>query len=384
VLCSSPAPAQQLAATYAHGELSVTIHYHSERAGSGKLIAEILDPEDRTLGRAERTVDATQGDGSWEQTIVPTLPIRFEEIVWQRIRYRFEYDDRKSATGEASDIEGIESISRILHRPVVHILGQTEYIAGSSAAIRVIVSDANDHAAETGSLRIELLIPNQASRPLFSGSLNRRGTLKAGFRFPEGLTGKFDLRFVVDTPIGSTETTQSVELHEKASILLTSEKPIYQPGQTIHARALALNRADHKAIADRKLEFEVEDSRDNKVFRKSTLTDNFGIASAEFSLADEVNLGTYHLRVRMGGDSAESTTAELALNVERFVLPKFKVAVEFAQKNGKPQRDYRPGDQSAHDLRLATKYAMGKENPWSMPTRVGMPAPSSLRSHSAA
>jgi hypothetical protein len=66
------------------------------------------------------------------------------------------------------------------------------------------------------------------------------------------------------------------------------------------------------------------------------------------------------------------------------VLPKFKVAVEFAQKNGKPQRDYRPGDQSAHDLRLATKYAMGKENPWSMPTRVGMPAPSSLRSHSAA
>ena len=358
MLWSSPAPAQQVAAAYAHEELSVTIHYHSERAGSGKLIAEILDPEDRTLGRAERTVYAAQGDGSWEQTIVPTLPIRFEEIVWQRIRYRFEYDDRKSATGEASDIEGIESISRILHRPVVHILGQTEYIAGSSAAIRVIVSDANDHAAETGSLRIELLIPNQASRPLFSGSLNRRGTLKAGFRFPEGLTGKFDLRFVVDTPIGSTETTQSVELHEKASILLTSEKPIYQPGQTIHARALALNRADHKAIADRKLEFEVEDTRGNKVFRKSTVTDPFGIASAEFSLADEVNLGTYHLRVRMGGDSAESTTAELALNVERYVLPKFKVAVEFAQKNGKPQRDYRPGDHVTGTVRA--NYFFGK------------------------
>ena len=341
LLYASTAPAQQLAASYAHGNLSITIHYHSGYAGSGKLIVDILDPDDRTLGRVEIAVDAIQGDGVWQQTIVPTRPIPFDEIVWQRIRYRFEYDD---SAHSATKIEGIESISRIIHRPVVHILGQTEYLAGSSAAIRVIVSDANNHAPATGSLRIELLIPNQPSRPLFSGSLNRHGTVKAGFRFPEGLTGKYDLRFVADTPIGSTESTQSVELHEKASILLTSEKPIYQPGQTIHARALALDRADHRAIADRKLEFEVEDSRGNKVFRKSTITDKFGIASAEFPLADEVNLGTYHLRVRLGDDSVESSTAELALNVERYVLPKFKVTVEFTRKNGKPQRDYRPGD----------------------------------------
>ena len=355
LLCTSPASAQRLAASYAHGNLSVTIHYHSERACSGKLVVEILDPEDQTLGRVVRPVDAVQGDGVWKQIIVPTQPIPFDDIVWQRIRYRFDCDDSRHSP---TRMGGIESISRTLNRPVVHILGQTEYLAGSSAAIRVIVSDANNHAAEKGTLRIQLLIPNQPSRPLFSGSLNRRGTVKAGFRFPEGLTGKYDLRLVVDTPIGSTETTQSVELHEKASILLTSEKPIYQPGQTIHARALALNRADHKAIANRNLEFEVEDSRGNKVFRKSTVTDRFGIGSAEFSLADEVNLGTYHLRAQMSGDPSEPSTAELALNVERYVLPKFKVAVEFAQKNGKPQRDYRPGDHVTGTVRA--NYFFGK------------------------
>ena len=68
-------------------------------------------------------------------------------------------------------------------------------------------------------------------------------------------------------------------------ILLTSEKPLYQPGQTIHARALALDRSDHDAAAKRKLTFEVEDSRGNKVFKKVTATDEFGVASAEFSLA---------------------------------------------------------------------------------------------------
>ena len=90
-----------------------------------------------------------------------------------------------------------------------------------------------------------------------------------------------------------------MRLEDKVSILLTTEKPIYQPGQTIHVRALALDRANHAAAAGRKLTFEVEDSRGNKVFKKATQTDKFGIASAEFALADEVNLGTYHLRALM-------------------------------------------------------------------------------------
>ena len=59
-----------------------------------------------------------------------------------------------------------------------------------------------------------------------------------------------------------------MRLEDKVSILLTTEKPIYQPGQTIHVRALALDRSNHEAAASRKLTFEVEDSRGNKVFKK--------------------------------------------------------------------------------------------------------------------
>jgi hypothetical protein len=136
-----------------------------------------------------------------------------------------------------------------------------------------------------------------------------------------------------------------VRLEDKASILLTTEKPIYQPGQTIHVRALALERADREATAGRKLTFEVEDSRGNKVFKKVTQTDQYGIASAEFGLADEVNLGTYHLRALMDtAEAGHANNAEIALNVERYVLPKFKVAVEFGEKDSKAKRGYMPGD----------------------------------------
>ena len=44
------------------------------------------------------------------------------------------------------------------------------------------------------------------------------------------------------------------------------------------------------------------------------------------------------------GNSTPTNTAELALNVQKYVLPKFKVAVDFAKSHGKPKRDYRPGD----------------------------------------
>src|SRR3984885_13013566 len=194
------ARAQPLAAIYTHGNLSVTVPYHSTREGAGRLTVEILHPEDNVLGRIERPVDIAKGEGSWQQTITSEKPLPFEDIVWQRIRYRFEYNDSQLPV-----IDGIESISQVLRRPVVHVLGQTQYLAGSQAAIRVIVSDANNNdVAETGALRVELLIPDQKPRTLFAGRLNRRGTLNAQVHFPADLTGRYQMRYVADTPIGST------------------------------------------------------------------------------------------------------------------------------------------------------------------------------------
>ena len=123
-------------------------------------------------------------------------------------------------------------------------------------------------------------------------------------------------------------------------------------------RALALDRSDHEAAASQKLTFELEDSRGNKVFKKITGTDDFGIASAEFGLADEVNLGTYHLRALMGDADAPTNSAEIALNVERYVLPKFKVAVEFSAQGEKQKHGYRPGDHVTGTVRA--NYFFGK------------------------
>jgi len=330
------------AAKYSHGVLHFAIPYQDANPGAGHLTLEVLGPEEQVLGRVEKDATIRNSSGEWKTEMKLDKAVPLNELVWHRVRYRFVYEGNKF-----QELSGVESISRILRMPVLHIRGQQSYLSGSQAAVRVVVTDShNEPIPGRASLRIELKTPQQERRTLFSGRLNSRGTAEASIEFPAGIAGNCELHYVVDTSIGSTEFTQSVRLQDKAGILLTTEKPIYQPGQLIHIRALALDRASRNAVANRPLTFEVEDSRGNKVFKRVTKTDEFGIASGEFGLASEVNLGTYHLRALLGdaGVDGAANTAEIALNVEKYVLPKFKVELNLTSKSNAKKHGYRPGE----------------------------------------
>ncbi len=58
------------------------------------------------------------------------------------------------------------------------------------------------------------------------------------------------------------------------------------------------------------------------------------------------------------GIAGRSGPGELALQVERYVLPKFKVAVEMAGKDTRARRGYRPGDHVTGTVR--GNYFFGK------------------------
>ncbi|MFN7994785.1 MAG: MG2 domain-containing protein [Bryobacteraceae bacterium] len=344
---------ESLNATYSRGVLRVGIPYRAANPGAGRLTLEVLDADDRVVGTSTYNVTAAYGKGYWRQQLTLAKPLELDELVWHRLRYRFVY------TSQGAPIEGTESISQILRMPVLRIVGQQSYLRGAQAAVRVIVMDSkNEPITGPSSVRIDLMDAGKA-RTIFAGKLNQRGTTEAQFQLPPDLCGAHALRYVAETPLGSNSFTQQIQIQDKASILLTTEKPIYQPGQTIHMRALALDRAGHLPTANRAFTFEVEDSRGNKVFNKATRTDRFGVASAEFGLADEVNLGTYHLRALMHeGDANARNTAEIALTVDRYVLPKFKVAVDFEDQGSGAKHGYRPGDRVQGIVRA--NYFFGK------------------------
>jgi hypothetical protein len=122
---SAAANEETVVATHSHGVLYVTIPYQSGHSGAGRLSVEILDPEDQVLGREVRHIEIASGKGQWQQQIKLEKPLADEDLVWQRLRYRFEYTARKDET-----LEGTESIAQILRTPVVHILGQQSYLSG--------------------------------------------------------------------------------------------------------------------------------------------------------------------------------------------------------------------------------------------------------------
>lgn len=206
------------------------------------------------------------------------------------------------------------------------VLGQSRWLRGGPAALRIIVSDHASDKPLRANVKIALAAINDGKPALpialYSGRTNGVGTLDAQFRAPATPPGPYELRVSVDSPLGRDEVKQPIQLEESQQILLTADKPVYQPGQTIHLRALALDMANRTPVADQPLTFEVEDARGNKVFKSKQTLSKFGVGSADFALADEVNMGTFTLRAVLSSGQAEKK-----VRVERYVLPKFNVAV---------------------------------------------------------
>ena len=114
-------------------------------------------------------------------------------------------------------------------------------------------------------------------------------------------------------------------------MLISSDKPIYQPGQTIHLRALALDSNDLKAAQGMTLTLTVADPDGNKLMRKELVTSDYGIAAADFVLDSQAASGDYIISTEMG-PSASSRSVE----VKPYTLPRFKSISPAAKGYYKP------------------------------------------------
>lgn len=238
------------------------------------------------------------------------------------------------------------------------ILGQNEWQVGSFASVRVNVNDfrtskpvkgaAVDGVVFAGPKPAKGEAVDGKSLAAASARTDAAGNAVLMFKIsPEYLeaepSGKAWLK--VSAKAGGDRDTleQEIRIVSRSRILLTTDKPVYQPGQVIHIRALALRPPNLEAAANQKCTIEVEDSKGNKVFKKSGKTSAFGIFAQDFQLATEINQGTYTVRALLAGEKTEK-----AVTVERYVLPKFKVNLTTAEPfylpkqtvRGKIQADY--------------------------------------------
>jgi hypothetical protein len=215
------------------------------------------------------------------------------------------------------------------------VLGQNQVAPGSQAALRVVVRDSKDGAPlEGASIKVSLR-PAEGGKALlvYTGETGPQGAADVAFEVPEDTAPEQILVVETRSTLGSDTTERPISVQRDYRLLLTTDKPVYQPGQTIHMRFLALSTFDLLPAQGQELEVVIADGKGNKVFRKKLTTSDFGVAAADFQLASEVNTGNYKISTSLGNTSSEKTVV-----VEHYVLPKFSVKLE------PEKRYYLPGE----------------------------------------
>jgi 5-hydroxyisourate hydrolase-like protein (transthyretin family) len=202
-----------------------------------------------------------------------------------------------------------------------------EFFAGSPAVLRCeahgVKSLSETVPLPGAAVTVRLHGKDGKVFPLYSGKAGAGGVAAVKFQVPNVPAGSYKLEVATRSALGEEKLERDVKVKSAPRVLLVTDKPLYQPGQLIHIRALALSAFDLKPAAGAALTFEVEDAKGNKVFKYATKTTEHGIVSADFQLADEVNQGDYRVRAVLGDQQAEKT-----VTVKPYVLPKFKAEVK--------------------------------------------------------
>jgi len=221
----------------------------------------------------------------------------------------------------------IATISAVLALPCL-LAGSTGGIVlvpaklpqGDAASLTVTTVDLRTGAPAGGvPIRVELRSADGSIvLPLFEGNTLADGSALVKFTVPRSFQGPAEV--VVTTPEETFKAQTTIT--RGPVVLIETDKPLYQPGQTIQGRVLLLNNA--LAPQSGEVEIVITDGKGIRVFRKTLEVNEFGAAAFRLPLARELNQGRWTITAT-AGDSRTS----LSVQVDRYVLPQFSVDVAF-------------------------------------------------------
>ena len=203
--------------------------------------------------------------------------------------------------------------------------GPKSLLSGRDAAYRIRATDPISHGPLEG-VPVRLTLTDEDGKPQVMDAVTEL-TGDAIFQVKVDDAGDYDVMAEGWSQGTAAQVIDTIEVTESPrKILLTTDKPIYQPGQQIHLRALALEKPGLAPAAGEPVVFEVEDGKGNKILKKEIAADEYGIAATTFQLGNILNMGTFKIRALMGELKTEKT-----VEVSVYALPKFKVDVNVDQ-----------------------------------------------------
>ncbi|MDX6498173.1 MAG: hypothetical protein QOG23_1433 [Blastocatellia bacterium] len=303
-----------------------------------RIQIEVLDPENRVKASIDRVEDLARG------TKILTLPVPFNSskllpaerhrLLWYRLHYRVIPDQ-----SAANTTDGLVSLSEITPDLFEVRLATSEIVhegGGYFARIQTIHPITRRPAANVA-IDAEVTLEDDNDRSVklkAAGVTDSHGYVVLNFRLP----ARFPSYPHTSQPDGGeihviasrnglvAELSADVLVDQFARFLISTDKPLYQPGQVLHVRALSVTPSKH-ALANQDIRIRIDDPEQTNIFRTVVKSSRFGITSVDWTIPDNARLGDYRIWVGVDGGE-ESSEMAYDFRISRYDLPNFSVTIQ--------------------------------------------------------
>lgn len=229
----------------------------------------------------------------------------------------------------------------------LHVLGQAELASDAPAVLRAFVRtlEGQPRAGVRVTFALRAGEGDAGQIELAKGVSDESGAVAATVRIP-AIEGQATLIACAD----DTEFSQveaPIRIVRTRRVFLSTDKPIYQPGQTIHMRCLVLRKSDNRPDAGSPAEFTFTDPGGTVLMRQPVRLSEFGIAWCDLPLDELIAPGRYKVAVTAGSD-----TSEQSVEIFHYKLPAFAVRLKLERPY------YLPGQTVSGEV--AATYHFGK------------------------
>jgi len=327
---------------------------HSESAQQVSVLLKLVAPDGKV--RASSTTDTTLRAGQQEAVASLDKPFatlqqpELDDLIWYRLAYEIRKMDGEML---ASGIIPLGTARSDFFRLAV----ASARMAGEGRRYWVRVNAAHPNTLKpmrgieiTGEITLD---GEDAHKITSKGITDAQGDAVLEFPLPMEMTGpNGTLRVSGHKGLLIRSVEQDIQFWPVRRLLIDTDKDIYQPGQTLHVRALMF-LADRSAAPGAKLDIKITDESNSLVFRDTQVTDSFGVIHADWPISSNLRLGNYMILVTEADkDESHAASAAQSVHIYRYDLPNFSVTT-------KPDHSYYLSGQNA-EITVAADYLFGK------------------------
>jgi hypothetical protein len=325
---------------------------------SAHVLIELVDPRGVVQIHADEDTMLPVGSTKLKISLPPAFaqnenPDRLN-LLWYRLRYTITTGPQGEPS--RSPVVGILSVGAATPEIFeLHVAGPAFVKESGHYAVRVrAIHPVTARPIPGVSVQASLDLDTDDDKPLLTRTAvtDRRGFATLQFALPENVdTDQIDVKVTGELGSFSTDADGNFPVNHFSNVLVYTDKPIYQPGQTLHTRLIAFD-TNKKAVADQPVILTILDPEQTLVYRTELQTSRFGIAAADWQIPDNLRLGTYRVQAKFGEGRYEESGAVASVKISRYELPTFTVSA-------KPDRSYYLPDQNA-SVDIRADYLFGE------------------------